>query len=100
MVKLWNQDSGDLFTSIETSADSADVCVLGGAGQNGAASSGLLALAGEQERIMCYFIPELGPAPKWCHYLDSITEELDKANDKVRGRFTLLQYCDCVCVLD
>lgn len=29
--------------------------------------------------MLQYFIPSLGPAPKWCSYLDSITEELEES---------------------
>lgn len=25
-----------------------------------------------------YYIPSLGPAPKWCAYLETITEELEE----------------------
>lgn len=24
-----------------------------------------------------YYIPQLGPAPKWCSFLDNITEEME-----------------------
>ena len=40
--------------------------------------SGLLMMAGEQSRIMTYFVPQLGPAPSWCSYLDNLTEELEE----------------------
>jgi ribosome biogenesis protein ENP2 len=30
--------------------------------------------------MLQYFIPALGPAPKWCYYLDSITEELEETD--------------------
>lgn len=45
--------------------------------------SGLFFLGGEQSKIMSYFIPSLGPAPKWCGYLDTITEELDEDEQPV-----------------
>lgn len=35
-------------------------------------------MATESPKIMSYFIPDLGPAPKWCSYLDNITDELDE----------------------
>lgn len=28
--------------------------------------------------MLQYFIPSLGPAPKWCYHLESIVEELDE----------------------
>ena len=32
----------------------------------------------EQERCPSYYIPQLGHAPKWCSFLDSITDELEE----------------------
>lgn len=43
-------------------------------------SSGLILAAHESPKVGCYFIPELGPAPKWVPYLDNVTEELEEAN--------------------
>ena len=41
-----------------------------------AQNSGLILGALDDSRIGCYFIPELGPGPKWVPYVDNITEEL------------------------
>lgn len=35
-------------------------------------------LAGEQSRMMLYFVPQLGPAPRWCSFLEGLTEELEE----------------------
>ena len=40
--------------------------------------SGLVFVAAEQPKILSFFIPALGPAPKWCSFLDSLTEELEE----------------------
>jgi len=34
----------------------------------------------EQEKIGTYFIPEMGNAPKWCAFLENLTEELEESN--------------------
>lgn len=34
--------------------------------------------ANEDSRMNIYFIPDLGPAPKWCSFLDHLTEELEE----------------------
>ncbi|OQS06378.1 nucleolar protein 10 [Thraustotheca clavata] len=73
-IKIWDKTNGKLFTNLETSADINDVCVVRG----GAGHSGVLMVAGEQERVMSYYIPELGIAPKWCSFLDNLTEELEE----------------------
>jgi ribosome biogenesis protein ENP2 len=36
--------------------------------------SGLILAALEDPKIGCYFIPELGPAPRWIPYLENMTE--------------------------
>lgn len=28
-----------------------------------------------------FFIPKIGPPPKWCSFLENITEELEESND-------------------
>ncbi|CAK5115194.1 unnamed protein product [Aphanomyces euteiches] len=74
-IKVWDKHTGKLFTNLETPADIRDVCIV--PGSNGA-MSGVLMVAGEQERVMSYYIPELGIAPKWCSFLDNLTEELEE----------------------
>jgi len=41
--------------------------------------SGLIFAPQESEKIGTYFIPELGPAPKWCAFLENLTEELEES---------------------
>lgn len=42
-----------------------DICVFKG--------SGLMMLALDCSEITSHFLPALGPAPKWCSYLESLT---------------------------
>lgn len=35
-------------------------------------------VAQEQPRVGIYFLPQLDPAPKWCPFLDNLTEELEE----------------------
>lgn len=81
IVKVWEReataegkDAGAILTNIETPSDLNDVCVV----SDKRGESGLMLMAGEQERVMAYYVPALGPAPKWCSFLDSITEELEE----------------------
>ncbi|SBT74816.1 nucleolar protein 10, putative [Plasmodium malariae] len=41
-------------------------------------SSGLCFIPCDNKKVFLYFIPFIGLAPKWCNYLDSITEELEE----------------------
>lgn len=78
IMKIWerNGDSiGKILTNIETPTDINMTHIV--SDQRG--QSGLIMLAGEQSKIMTYFIPQLGPAPRWCSFLESLTEELEES---------------------
>ncbi|KAJ3315353.1 Nucleolar protein 10 [Boothiomyces sp. JEL0838] len=70
IVKMWNKNDGAIFTNIEAPNDINHTCVFD--------DSGLIMLAGEATQIQSYYIPALGTAPKWCSFLDNITEELEE----------------------
>ncbi|KAM5164367.1 nucleolar protein 10 [Mantella aurantiaca] len=70
IIKMWNKDNGKMFTSIEPEADVNDVCLY--------PNSGMLFTANEAPKMNVYYIPSLGPAPKWCSFLDNLTEELEE----------------------
>lgn len=38
--------------------------------------SGLLFVACDSEQLSSYYVPDLGPAPRWASFLDSVTEEV------------------------
>lgn len=68
---------GETMTSIEpTSGRINDLCVSKG--------SGLIMLALDSSQIPSYFIPALGPAPKWCAYLENLTVWLLSEFDLIR----------------
>ncbi|KAG0237303.1 hypothetical protein BGW42_001223 [Actinomortierella wolfii] len=70
IIKIWNREDGKNFTSIEPSNDINDVCPVG--------DSGLMFVANEGIQMQSFYIPSLGPAPKWCSFLDNLTEELEE----------------------
>jgi len=37
-----------------------------------------MVVACESPKLQAFYIPQLGTAPKWCSYLDSLTEELEE----------------------
>lgn len=57
IVKFWDKNTGKSFTSIEPPNDINDILIE--------KDSGLLMVANEGVRIETYYIPQLGPAPKW-----------------------------------
>jgi len=79
IVKIWERDSpnqGKILTNIETSADINDIHIV----EDKRGESGLIMIAGEQSRVMTYFVPRLGPAPRWCSFLENLTEELEETS--------------------
>ncbi|XP_071492595.1 nucleolar protein 10-like [Diadema antillarum] len=70
-AKIWSESSGRPFVTVEGESDLNDVCLV--------RDSGLLLMACEAPKLLTYFIPGLGPAPKWCSFLDSLTEELEES---------------------
>ncbi|XP_030411293.1 nucleolar protein 10 isoform X3 [Gopherus evgoodei] len=70
IIKMWNKDTGKIFTSMEPEHAINDVCLY--------PNSGMLLMANEDPKMNIYYIPVLGPAPRWCSFLDSLTEELEE----------------------
>ena len=33
--------------------------------------------------VQAYFVPSLGPAPRWCSFLEGLTEELEESTTPV-----------------
>jgi len=70
-VKIWERETGKPYTSIEATADLNDLCLY--------PNSGLVFLANEQPKMQVFYVPSLGPAPRWASFLDSLTEELEES---------------------
>lgn len=68
-VKVWERATGENMVAIEPDSDINHLCVIG--------NSGVMCTALESQRVKTYYVPALGPAPKWCAFLDSFTEELE-----------------------
>lgn len=45
--------------------------------------TGLMFLANEQSAMTGYYVPKLGQAPKWCRFLDNMTEEMEDDQNAV-----------------
>lgn len=68
LIKIWDEHDGDTWTSVEPVVDLNDVAWC--------KNTGMLLTANEGQQQHAFFIPQLGPAPRWCSYLDNISEEL------------------------
>ncbi|KAF3903993.1 hypothetical protein AA313_de0202040 [Arthrobotrys entomopaga] len=85
IIKIWNPSDGSPWTSIEPAVDINDVAHV--------KDSGMLFTANEGPDMHSFFIPELGPAPKWCSFLDNVTEEMEESIiSGVNGEVTATTY--------
>ncbi|EKM75624.1 hypothetical protein AGABI1DRAFT_132015 [Agaricus bisporus var. burnettii JB137-S8] len=70
VVKIWDRNSPSTnFVSITPANDLNDIHHVPG--------SGLLMTANEGIQMATYYIPQLGPAPRWASFLENITEEME-----------------------
>ena len=68
IIKLWDSRTGDPWTSIEPAVDLHSVAWC--------KDTGMLLTANEGRQQHSFFIPQLGPAPRWCSFLDNLVEEM------------------------
>ena len=68
ILKIWDERDGTPWTSVEPAVDIN--CVVW------CKDSGMFLTANEGRQQHAFFIPQLGPAPKWCSFLDNIVEEI------------------------
>lgn len=67
-IKLWDVESGDLWANVEPAVDLNHV--------EWVPQSGMFLTANEGRQQHSFLIPQLGPAPKWCAFLDNLVEEM------------------------
>lgn len=68
IIKIWDAQNGSPWTSVEPTVDINSVAWC--------KDSGMLLTANEGRQQHSFFIPQLGPAPKWCSFLDNLVEEM------------------------
>lgn len=68
IIKLWDEADGTAWTSVEPAVDINSVAWC--------RDSGMLLTANEGKQQHAFFIPQLGPAPRWCSFLDNMVEEM------------------------
>uniref|UniRef100_A0A915PTH2 Nucleolar protein 10 n=1 Tax=Setaria digitata TaxID=48799 RepID=A0A915PTH2_9BILA len=70
LLKMWQETDGKPFAAIEPGTNLSDFCRY--------PDSGLFFFANEAPKMLQYFVPAIGTAPKWCSYLETVTEELEE----------------------
>ncbi|KAL8787850.1 MAG: hypothetical protein Q9195_007590 [Heterodermia aff. obscurata] len=68
IIKIWDAQDGSPWTSVEPAVDINSVAWC--------KDSGMLLTANEGRQQHSFHIPQLGPAPKWCSFLDNLVEEM------------------------
>ena len=68
IIKLWDEIDGKAWTSVEPAVDINSIAWC--------KQSGMILTANEGKQQHAFFIPQLGPAPRWCSFLDNMVEEM------------------------
>lgn len=68
ILKVWDERDGTPWTSVEPAVDINCVAWC--------KDTGMFLTANEGRQQHAFFIPQLGPAPKWCSFLDNVVEEM------------------------
>lgn len=66
---MWDGSTGKQKLFIESTSNFNDFCTI--------PNSGLFFFAQEEVKLQTNYVPSLGPAPKWCSFLDKLTEEIE-----------------------
>jgi ribosome biogenesis protein ENP2 len=69
-VRIWDRNDGTTLGTLEPDGAINGLEVW--------PDSGLIFVPCDTHRIGTYLIPSLGPAPRWCSFLDTLTEELEE----------------------
>lgn len=69
IFKVWDETSGKQTAYIETESSFNDFCTI--------PNTGMFFFAQEDVKMLTYYIPDMGPAPRWCSFLDNLTEEIE-----------------------
>lgn len=69
MLKLWDEQTGKQIAYIESTSSFNDFCTI--------PDSGMFFLAQEDVKMLTFYVPAMGPAPRWCSFLDNLTEEIE-----------------------
>ncbi|KAF9266503.1 WD40 repeat-like protein [Marasmius fiardii PR-910] len=79
VVKVWERgDPTNNFFSLSPPSDLNHVHHI--------PSTGLILTANEGIQMSTFFIPQLGPAPKWASFLENVTEEMEDSTGVGGGR--------------
>ncbi|KAG0150788.1 hypothetical protein CROQUDRAFT_668395 [Cronartium quercuum f. sp. fusiforme G11] len=73
VVKIWSRHTTENLVSVNPVSPINDMHIY--------PESGLIFLANEASPMTGYFVPALGPAPRWCRFLENMTEEMEESKE-------------------
>eukprot|EP00754_Rhynchopus_humris_P035938 Rhum_TRINITY_DN1760_c0_g1::Rhum_TRINITY_DN1760_c0_g1_i1::g.4857::m.4857/K14788/NOL10, ENP2; ribosome biogenesis protein ENP2 len=74
-IKVWDYTTGENFISVDTSHELYSFAIPQSSEDRG---SGVILATCDSTNVNAFFVPQLGPAPQWCSYLETLTEELEE----------------------
>eukprot|EP00538_Stauroneis_constricta_P004375 CAMPEP_0119565120 /NCGR_PEP_ID=MMETSP1352-20130426/29072_1 /TAXON_ID=265584 /ORGANISM="Stauroneis constricta, Strain CCMP1120" /LENGTH=803 /DNA_ID=CAMNT_0007613977 /DNA_START=33 /DNA_END=2441 /DNA_ORIENTATION=- len=77
-----SREIGAVVANIEGSGKFTNFVIAGDEKDPTGNSSGLLLCTTDQPKLDSFYIPKIGLAPKWCSFLENITEELEERDLK------------------
>ncbi|WFD31846.1 Small ribosomal subunit biogenesis [Malassezia sp. CBS 17886] len=72
VVKVWDRQSGENVVSIPAPGPHTNINHV-----THYPGTGLLFAAVEATQMAAWYVPALGPAPRWCSFVDNVTDEMD-----------------------
>lgn len=75
VIKIWDKQTGDNLVSVAPAGPMTNLNHV-----QHYPGSGLLFAAVEATQMAAWYVPALGPAPRWCSFIDNITDEIEAAD--------------------
>jgi ribosome biogenesis protein ENP2 len=73
-------NTGSVIINVEATGRLSDFIMAGDETDPEGYNSGVLMCACDQPKLESYYMPKVGHAPRWCSFLENITEELEEAD--------------------
>ena len=73
-----NTAVGSVLANVEGSSKFSHFLIAGDENDPTGNRSGVVLCATDQPKLECFYVPKAGLAPKWCSFLENITEELEE----------------------
>lgn len=80
-----NNGMGAVVANVEGTSKFSNFIMAGDEKDPFGSNSGLLMCTTDQPKLECFYVPKVGLAPKWCSFLENITEELEERDLKRDG---------------